>query len=45
MLPGPQEPTGQQLQHYLKIVVDDLLDLYDRGIIVETPEHPTGKQL
>jgi hypothetical protein len=44
MLPGPQEPTGQQLQHYLKVVVDDLFDLYERGIIVKTPEHRNGKQ-
>ncbi|KAJ7142858.1 hypothetical protein C8R44DRAFT_866138 [Mycena epipterygia] len=43
MPPGPQEPTGQQLQNYLKIVVDDLLKLYEDGIVVKTPEHPNGK--
>lgn len=43
MLPGPQEPTALQLQNYLKIVVDDLVELYERGIIVKTPEHPNGK--
>jgi hypothetical protein len=42
MLPGPQEPTSQQLQNYLKIIVDDLLELYEEGIIVKTPEHPNG---
>ncbi|KAJ7720064.1 hypothetical protein B0H14DRAFT_3521066 [Mycena olivaceomarginata] len=43
MLPGPQEPTGDQLQNHLKIVVDDLLELYEHVIIVKTPEHPNGK--
>ncbi|KAF7368239.1 hypothetical protein MVEN_00144000 [Mycena venus] len=43
MPPGPQEPTGQQLQNYLKIIVDDLLKLYEDGIVVKTPEHPNGK--
>jgi hypothetical protein len=43
MLPGPQEPTGDQLQNHLKIVVDDLLELYEHGIVVKTPEHPNGK--
>ncbi|KAJ7907977.1 hypothetical protein B0H13DRAFT_2499090 [Mycena leptocephala] len=40
MPPGPKEPTADQLQSALKIVVDDLLMLYDEGITVVTPEHP-----
>ncbi|KAJ7668842.1 hypothetical protein B0H17DRAFT_1335884 [Mycena rosella] len=40
MLPGPTEPTADQLQHYLKIIVDDLIMLYEESIWVETPEHP-----
>jgi hypothetical protein len=42
MTPGPTEPTAEQLQNYLKIVVEDLKRLYDTGIQVETPEHPEG---
>jgi hypothetical protein len=45
MPPGPKEPTADQLQSALKIVVDDLLMLYDEGITVVTPEHPNGIQL
>jgi hypothetical protein len=30
------------LQHYLKIIVDDLITLYDDGITVKTPEYPDG---
>ncbi|KAJ7148859.1 hypothetical protein C8R46DRAFT_916637, partial [Mycena filopes] len=43
MPPGPTEQTAEQLQHYLKIVVDDLVMLHEKGIIVKTPEYPNGK--
>nr|GAT56532.1 predicted protein [Mycena chlorophos] len=42
MTPGPTEPTGSQLQNYLALVVDDLLDLYQNGIVVYTREYPDG---
>ncbi|KAF7346894.1 hypothetical protein MVEN_01441600 [Mycena venus] len=45
MPPGPSEQTSEQLQHYLKIVVDDLIMLYDDGIIINPPEHPNGIRL
>lgn len=45
MTPGPTEPTAEQLQNYLKIVVEDLKRLYDTGIQVKTPEHPEGGYL
>ncbi|KAG2143644.1 hypothetical protein DEU56DRAFT_704327, partial [Suillus clintonianus] len=43
MTPGPKEPTGSQLQNYMRLVVDDLLQLYDEGIIYHTPAYPQGK--
>ncbi|KAH7923260.1 hypothetical protein BV22DRAFT_965875, partial [Leucogyrophana mollusca] len=43
MTPGPTEPNGSQLQNYMKLVVDDLLLLYDQGVIYHTPLHPEGK--
>jgi hypothetical protein len=43
MLPGPHETTAEQLQNYLKIVVDDLVKLYEHGMVIQTPEHPDGK--
>ncbi|KAJ6565433.1 hypothetical protein B0H10DRAFT_2112909, partial [Mycena sp. CBHHK59/15] len=39
---GQKEPTAAQLQHYLKIIVDDLIMLYDDGIMIKTPEYPNG---
>lgn len=43
MTPGPTEPTGAQLQNYLKLVVDDLLQLYEEGVVYHTPAHPEGE--
>ncbi|KAJ6565709.1 hypothetical protein B0H10DRAFT_2112485 [Mycena sp. CBHHK59/15] len=31
---GQKEPAAAQLQHYLKIIVDDLIMLYDDGIMI-----------
>ncbi|KAJ7779374.1 hypothetical protein DFH07DRAFT_730185, partial [Mycena maculata] len=42
MPPGPTEPTADQLQQYLKVVVDDLILLYEQGIFIKTPEYPDG---
>ncbi|KAJ7222107.1 hypothetical protein GGX14DRAFT_532195 [Mycena pura] len=36
---GLKKPTAEQLQPYLKIIVDDLIMLYDDGIVVKTPYH------
>ena len=43
MTPGPKEPNAKELQHILKIIVDELLELYEHGIQVSTPEYPNGK--
>ncbi|KAG1751089.1 hypothetical protein EDB19DRAFT_1271823 [Suillus lakei] len=45
MTPGPKEPTGSQLQNYMRLVVDDLLQLYDEGIIYHTPAYPQGRRV
>jgi hypothetical protein len=42
MTPGPKEPTADQLQHYLKVTVDDLIMLHEKGILIKTAEHPNG---
>lgn len=43
MPPGPHEATAEQLQHHLKPIVDDLIVLYEDGVIVKTTEYPDGK--
>ncbi|CAK5262381.1 unnamed protein product [Mycena citricolor] len=42
MLPGPTEPTSAQLQNYSKIIVDDLIKLYEDGITVTVLGFPNG---
>ncbi|KAJ6540384.1 hypothetical protein B0H19DRAFT_1077796 [Mycena capillaripes] len=42
MPPGPHEATAEQLQHHLKIIVDDLIMLHEEGIIIKTPEYPNA---
>ena len=44
MLPGPKEPDADQLQEYLRIIVDDLIKLFHDGIRVPTPSSPEGTQ-
>ncbi|KAG2742653.1 hypothetical protein P692DRAFT_20879248 [Suillus brevipes Sb2] len=45
MTPRPKEPTGQQLQNYMKFIMDDLLKLYNDGIIFHTPAYPQGRRV
>jgi hypothetical protein len=42
MTPGPTEPTAEELQNYLKLIVDDLLKLYEEGVWICTPAFPQG---
>lgn len=43
VIPGPNEPTAEQLQEHLVLPVNDLIDLYERGIRVYSPGHPEGR--
>jgi hypothetical protein len=43
--PGPKEFTSDELQFFLKIFVDDLIKLYEEGIIIATPEYPAGRRV
>jgi len=43
MTPGPTEPTAEQLQNYIALLVDDLIELYENGVVMKTPSHPEGK--
>ena len=42
MTPGPTEPTCEQMQNYLAIIVEDLLKLFETGISIPTPSYPLG---
>ena len=40
--PGPTEPNREQMQNYLKTIVDDLIKLHTDGLAVCTPSNPCG---
>jgi hypothetical protein len=43
MTPGPSEPTADELQEFSKLMVDELIELEEHGIIVsKTSERPDG---
>ncbi|KZT20160.1 hypothetical protein NEOLEDRAFT_1076255, partial [Neolentinus lepideus HHB14362 ss-1] len=42
-IPGPSEPTAEQLQSYLKFVTNDLIKLYEKGVRVKTAHYPDGE--
>lgn len=43
LTPGPKELHADPLQHFMAVFVDDLLMLFDHGIVVRTPGFPEGK--
>ncbi len=45
LTPGPKELTGEELQYFMKAFVDDLLMLYDHGVLVQTLSHPAGRRV
>lgn len=45
LTPGPFEFTSDELQYVLKLIVDDLINLYEVGIIIATPSFPKGRLL
>ncbi|KAJ2936879.1 hypothetical protein H1R20_g214, partial [Candolleomyces eurysporus] len=46
ILPGPHTPSDHEINHFLRPLVDDLLDLWDNGIFVSrTAKHPYGRRV
>ncbi|PSR70650.1 hypothetical protein PHLCEN_2v13455 [Hermanssonia centrifuga] len=45
LTPGPKELTGEELQYFMKLFVDDLLMLYDHGIVAQTNAYPEGRRV
>ncbi|KAG1875919.1 hypothetical protein C8R48DRAFT_669170 [Suillus tomentosus] len=43
--PRPKELDSDQLQFFMKDYVDDLLRLYDKGIIIKTSKYPEGRRV
>ncbi|OCH84788.1 hypothetical protein OBBRIDRAFT_798774 [Obba rivulosa] len=43
IMPGPKEAGPDQVQHFLRVIIDELLHLWRDGFIVKTPAFPTGR--
>ncbi|THU81127.1 hypothetical protein K435DRAFT_823486 [Dendrothele bispora CBS 962.96] len=43
ILPGPKEQDSDEVQRFLRILVNELLRLWRHGIIVKTTKHPHGR--
>lgn len=44
LTPGPSEFSADELQSFLKNLVDELIQLYEEGIFIKTPLYPQGKR-
>lgn len=42
LTPGLHELHADTLQHFMGVFVDDLLMLFDHGILIKTPAFPNG---
>lgn len=45
MTDGPKEPDAEELQHWMALIVDDLLMLYHLGVFAPTPSCREGTYL
>ena len=44
IIPGPHEPDHNQVGHYLRPLMDDLVEAFDKGVKYNrTARHPTGR--
>ncbi|RDX49847.1 hypothetical protein OH76DRAFT_1350092 [Lentinus brumalis] len=43
--PGPKEFTADELTFFMKSLVDDLIRLYDEGIVIKTKDYPQGRRV
>lgn len=45
IMPGPKEQDVDQVQRFLRPIVNDLLHLWKNGIVVPTPSCPNGRRV
>lgn len=45
ILPGPKEQNPDEVQRYMRILVNELLMLWKEGVIIKTKGHPHGRRV
>ncbi|EMD33478.1 hypothetical protein CERSUDRAFT_57200 [Gelatoporia subvermispora B] len=43
IMPGPKEANPDRVQNFLRVVVNELLRLWQHGFVVKTPKFPDGR--
>jgi hypothetical protein len=43
LTPGPKEWTSEELQFFVVNYVNDLIVLFENGMLVKTPKYPEGE--
>ncbi|KJA24792.1 hypothetical protein HYPSUDRAFT_53569 [Hypholoma sublateritium FD-334 SS-4] len=43
IMPGPKEADFDQVHHYMRVVVNELLRLWENGVVIKTPKYPNGR--
>lgn len=44
-MPGPNEQTGDEVQRYMRIFVNELIRLWRDGFVVYTAKYPRGRRV
>lgn len=42
-MPGPKEANVDQVHGYMRVLVNELLRLWEEGVIIKTPKYPQGR--
>ncbi len=46
IIPGPNEPSREQINHFIAPVVDDFVEFWDPGYYLDsTPRYPDGRSV
>ncbi|KAI1783783.1 hypothetical protein LXA43DRAFT_1067338 [Ganoderma leucocontextum] len=45
IMPGPKEADPDQVQRYMRVLVNELLRLWFYGAVIPTPKHPKGRRV
>ncbi|EUC60721.1 transposase family Tnp2 protein [Rhizoctonia solani AG-3 Rhs1AP] len=45
VIPGPAEPSKEDLHHFVRPIADDMLEMYDPGIMIKTHDYPNGRRV
>ncbi len=44
-MPGPKEADCDEVQRYMRVLVNELIRLWKYGAVIPTPSHPNGRRI